>query len=364
MKVLFICDTLASGGAQKLLTDLLEVVNKKIECTVLSLSDKEDKYSKNINAWGIKVISISHEINTIGILKHIKEIILAGNYDLIHANLVHSIYYTAIVNIICKKKMPPLVLTEHSTDDKRRHWAIFKPIEKIVYSQYKEVISISNQTQNNLISWLHPRDIGKFKVIYNGINLDKFYNAKGYSRTNKDFDYQQDDFVLCLVGSFTPQKNHSTIIEVVKKLPSNYKCLFVGEGPLLGEIKEKVSEENLNDRIAFWGYRNDIPEIMHSVDLVLVPSLWEGFGLVAAEAMASRTAIVSSNVQGLSEVVSDCGIQVDPQDVNGFVDAIQKMKETEIREIYINKAVEQVKRFDVKEMANLYLDIYSSIIKR
>ena len=223
MKVLFICDTLASGGAQKLLTDLLEVVYKKIECTVLSLSDKDDKYSKNINSLGIKVISISQEINTIGILKCIKEIILAENYDLIHANLVHSIYYSAIVNIIYRKKIPPLVLTEHSTDDKRRHWAIFKPIEKIVYSQYKKVISISNQTQNNLISWLRPRDVGKFKVIYNGINLDKFYNAKGYSRTNKDFDYQQDDFVMCLVGSFTPQKNHSTIIEVIKKLPPIYK---------------------------------------------------------------------------------------------------------------------------------------------
>src|SRR5699024_9391685 len=106
------------------------------------------------------------------------------------------------------------------------------------------------------------------------------------------------------------------MIEALSKLDDRYKLLLIGEGPLLSQIQEKVKKMKLEKRVLFLGFRKDIPEVMHTVDLIVIPSKWEGFGLIAAEAMACGIPIVASDVMGLSDVVADCGLKCDCNDVN------------------------------------------------
>ena len=107
-----------------------------------------------------------------------------------------------------------------------------------------------------------------------------------------------DKFVIGHVGRFRFQKNHSFIIDIFKevcKKEPNSTLLLVGDGPLEEEIKKKVDDLGLLDKVKFLGARDDVNDLMQAMDIFILPSLYEGFGIVLIEAQAS----------GLKCVISD-----------------------------------------------------------
>lgn len=362
MKILFMCDTLGGGGAQKLITDLIQAMKDEDEIQMVVLSSKSDKYSYILKKNGVKIKFIDVK-GPFVILLRLKKIIIREKFDVIHVNLFHSLYYASILKKILGEKCPPLIMTEHSTDNKRRHKRWMNPIEKWIYDSYKYIISISQETQNQLISWLNPVNKEKFYVIENGIQLSKFINAKAINRKDLFFQYSDRDVLIAMVGSFTPQKNHETMIKAMKKLPSSYKLLLVGEGPLYEKIKCMVDELNLKRRVFFLGFRSDVAEILHSVDILVIPSLWEGFGLIAVEGMASGVPLVSSDVIGLSDIVSDCGLKFKPDREDDIVRCILQLSDPDIYNELQKKGIIRAKLFDIDVMKKRYKDVLKKAIK-
>jgi hypothetical protein len=182
MKILHITNNLGSGGAEKLLSDLLPRLNKckDIECDLLLLTDENNVFDKELIENGIK-INVLHRrkiyspLNIVEIIKFINQ----GNYDIVHSHLFPAQYWIALSRLFIKNKRIKLITTEHSTNNRRREKVYFKPIDKYIYSKYNKIISISEKTQGNLMKWLNVKEkhIDKFTVIHNGIDLTKFRNA-------------------------------------------------------------------------------------------------------------------------------------------------------------------------------------------
>lgn len=362
MRVLFMCDTLGGGGAQKLVTDLILTMKDEDEIQMVVLSSNSDKYSQILKKSGVNVKFIDAK-RPLEILSRLKKIFINEEFDVIHVNLFHSLYYASILKRILGKKCPPLTMTEHSTDNKRRHKSWMKPIEKWIYGSYEYIISISQETQNQLISWLDPVKKEKFCVIENGIQLSKFTNAKAISRETLCSQYSENDVLIAMVGSFTLQKNHETMIKAMKKLPSHYKLILVGEGPLCEKIKGMVAELNLKNRVYFFGFRKDVAEIMHSVDILAIPSLWEGFGLIAVEGMASGVPLVSSDVIGLSDIVSDCGLKFKPEREDEIANCIAQLSNPNIYNELKRKGMKRAQLFDIAEMKTRYKYVLKKAVK-
>jgi glycosyltransferase involved in cell wall biosynthesis len=89
-------------------------------------------------------------------------------------------------------------------------------------------------------------------------------------------------------------------------------------------LKRLSNKLGLEDAVTFTGFRSDIPALMHAFDVFVLPSRWEGFGMVFLEAMAAETPVVGSNTSAIPEVVADgeTGILCEPGNVNAFADAI------------------------------------------
>ena len=175
-------------------------------------------------------------------------------------------------------------------------------------------------------------------------------------------NYSDEDKLLCMIGSFTEQKNHMYMLDVMKELPSNYKLILLGDGKLKDKIVDKINVDNLSERVVMLGFRNNIAPIVKASDLVVIPSKWEGFGLVAAEAMACGKQIVCNDVDGLSEVVGDVGVKVNINNKNEFKDAIIQTIEYGYDQ---QKCIDQASRYDIKNMVKLYIDLYNrSIMER
>ena len=368
MKILFVNNCLACGCVEKLLNDMLPLINKSGNyCELLILFDDDAKYLESLRNNGVKVQIVPKNIYKKG---HFQRILYIMNYiknndfDIVHANEFPLIYYCSIIKIILGKKMAKLVMTEHNTDNRRRHIKLSRPLEKLIYRNYDKVTSISDKVQEVLLDWLRPNDRDKYVVIYNGIAAENFRNSRPYERSDLVPEISGKDKLLCVIGSLNEQKNYFFMLEVMESLPDNYHVLCLGEGPLKQKIINKVQQKGLQKRVHLLGFRKDAARILKTVDVLVIPSLWEGFGLIAVEALASQTPVVVSNVPGLAEVVGDAGIKCSVNNVDEFTRAIKKVtNDNEYARQLAKLGKKQVNKYDVRKMTKDYLKLYKQLLE-
>ena len=365
MRILFLSDLLAYGGASKLIYDLLpRMAQQGNYCELLILTDEHSKYVDDLRKQGVPVNVVPKDVKGHWAkIQYMKKWIKKGNFDVIHANLFPTTYYCSIVKRLLGRKCPPLVMTEHSTDNTRRHKSFLRPLEQFIYKKYDHVISISTKTQENLCKWLRTEGDRRFSIIENGIDVEAFRSAEPLPKKEVCETYKDCDTLLLMVGSFTPQKNHVKLLEALALLPLNYKLLLCGEGPLENEIKGKVRDLGLEDRVIFLGFRKNVARIMHTADILVIPSIWEGFGLIAAEGMACGIPIAASDVPGLSEVVGDAGVKFDPTDTISITNAILNTSEQKISRRITNIGFHRASLFKIENAVKKHISIYDSIIK-
>lgn len=152
----------------------------------------------------------------------------------------------------------------------------------------------------NAAKWLFPHKMNQCKVVYNGILLEDYlFDADNRKNVRTSLGISDDVFVMIHVGRFAKQKNHEFLVSVLenyKKIDSSdWKMIFVGEGPLEDTIKLQVEKMGLMNHILFLGARKDVNQLYSAADMFVFPSLHEGLGIVVVEAQAS----------GLPCVVSD-----------------------------------------------------------
>lgn len=231
----------------------------------------------------------------------------------------------------------------------------YRAYRKFVYSNFKEVISITKGTADNLKKWAGIES----KVIYNGICLDKIihFAAKGISR--QTLNIPEDAFLCVMVARFNEQKDQDTVIRAMKKLPLNFYLLLVGSGERQIVCEKLVEEIEVSERVCFVGY-SQYPSIYISIsDVGILSSHWEGFGISALEYMALGKPTVVTNVDGLKEVVGNAALLFTPHNENELADKIYALYCDRIlynRMKVISKL--HVLNFDVKETARQYLVEY------
>src|SRR5699024_8269918 len=111
-----------------------------------------------------------------------------------------------------------------------------------------------------------------------------------------------ESFLILSVGELNKNKNHETIIRSIAKLSDlNVHYVICGQGPLKNYLRELSIELGIEKRVHLLGYREDIPEICKVSDVFAFPSIREGLGMAALEAMASNLPILTSNVHGIND---------------------------------------------------------------
>lgn len=139
----------------------------------------------------------------------------------------------------------------------------------------------------------------KISIIHNALDTDIYeYSKLGRKCIREEFNISDDDIVVGNIGRFMVQKNHKFIIDVfeqVHKKNSNTYLMLVGNGELENEIRDKVSKKGLQKFVIFTGVRSDIPKILSSMDVLLMPSLYEGMPNTVIEAQATGLPCVISD---------------------------------------------------------------------
>jgi len=360
MKILHVINSLEIGGAEKLIVDLVPCLRSLVnKVDVLLLNGIDTPLKQKLFSDGIHIVSLGIGINIYNPLLSLKLIKYIKNYDIVHVHLFPAQYWVALAKILSFSKVK-LVTTEHSTNNRRRNIFAFIDIDRFIYKQYSKIICISDSVKNNLSTHI-DEESSKIITIPNGVNTASYINAKKVSRykiLGKDINGP----LLVQVASFRKAKDQDTVIRAIAILPKEYHLALVGDGIRKGVCENLAIELGVADRVHFLGIRNDVPEILHTSDLVVMSSHWEGFGLAAVEGMVSGKPTIASNVAGLSEVVEGAGVLFEPGDYKQLSHIIQQlMSETEFYKDVAYKCKERAMQYDIITMVLQYEKIYLSV---
>ncbi len=351
MKILHIINNLGSGGAESMLVNFLKYSKNKADIDLLLIVDDKIVYNLPEN---IKIFTLQPKGKRYSLKKlyRLFKLIRKENYDIVHAHLFPTQYYLALIKIFLPKKIK-LVTTEHNTTNNRRQFFITKIIDYLLYSFYDHIVFISEGVKKQFEKDFNFK---KFKgsVINNGISLENF--KPKISKNEKDI------IKLLMVARFSKQKDHITLLKAFRLLNNKYELSLVGEGEKMGEIINYVEELNLSERVHFLGFQRNIPKIYSEHDIFILSSNWEGFGLVAVEAMASGLPVIASDTEGLNEVVKDAGILFPKKDHIKLAYEIERVAhDNKLYNELTNKGILRSKNYDIKTLVEKTLNLYKHI---
>lgn len=355
------------GGGESHLLDLIRFFDKKqIEPVCLSFTDGE--MITQLKNMGIKchIIETSKAFD-VKIQKRIKQLIKSENIQLVHA---HGSRAASNVIWPAKSMHIPLIYTVHGWSFHDDQSAIIKHLraysEKIICHYSNEIICVSQSNANTGKETFGLKD---YHVVENGINLERFNPSNQFQNLRPEMNFEENDFVVGFIARCTKQKAPIDFlkgVEIAHKQNNKIKGLFVGEGEMDNEVDAYITSHQMETYIHRSSFRTDVPELLHTIDVYCLPSLWEGLSIALLEAMAMEKAIIATPTDGTNEVIhdKDNGIIIPFQNAQALAVAINELAESpDLCRKYGHAARSIVeKRFNAKRVAESVTSLYYNTI--
>lgn len=360
MRVLQIIDSLATGGAEKLLLDSIPLYRQKgIQMDLLVLKDENYPFMQQLEALNcckIYKLGSGSVYNPIHIFKISK---IIRNYPIVHVHLFPAQYWAVLAKIFGAVETK-LVFTEHNTTNRRLEYRILKPIDVWFYKRYSTIVAISKEIETIIIN--HTKLTNNIRIIENGIDVEKYQNAIPYKTSTIYPDYKNGDIILMQVSAFREQKDQMTLMRSMQFLNENVKLVLVGVGSLMEKHKKWAETKSWANRIHFLGQRTDIPNLLKTADVVILSSKYEGLSLASLEGMASGKPFVASDVSGLRNVVKDAGLLFKQGNAEQLASIVENL--TTDQKLYDDVVISSLKRaheYDINKMVDKYIDLYKEL---
>lgn len=353
MKILQVITSLSTGGAEKLISEIAPMLRDKgHQVDVLAFDGADTAFKKVLTDKGIKVYSFGKGCNVYNPLFILRLTKLMKNYDIVHTHNTAPQLFAAIGSVLCSVV---LCTTEHNTSNRRRDWKCYAWIDKWMYSRYKKIICISNQAENNLRKYI-PK-VKNVCTIFNGVDINRFHNAKPLDSLKSTKN------VVVMVAGFRYQKDQDTLIRAFTHLDKDkYELWLVGDGERRPILEKMIYELGLNN-VKLLGIRNDIPNVLQTADIVVMSSHFEGLSLSNIEGMSVNKPFISSNVDGLREVVDGYGLLFPHGDDKALSSIIMKLSDDKAYYQQVAaKCWERAQMFDIQKMVDAYNDVYEGLI--
>ncbi len=200
-----------------------------------------------------------------------------------------------------------------------------------------------------------------------GVDMERFNDSIDDTKITEKYTRNSEKLILT-VCRLEPRKDIPTLIsaaKIISKKDPRVKFVIVGEGISKKGIEKLIKELSLTDKVILVGEVSDeeLPQYYRACDLFVLPTLYEGFGIVFLEAMASGIPIISTNVGAIPEVVGDCGILIPPRCPKILAENILEIiTNDQLRKELIAKGLERAKKYDWTRLILEYEKAYQSVI--
>jgi starch synthase (maltosyl-transferring) len=327
--ILYLITSTNVGGTEKALLELIRYIDRKeftvYVCSVKkpgayaqALADEADGFfSLNLSEGG----GVSAIANFIPAVVRLIQLIRAVSPSILHCLLFRANILGRIAGRIARV---PIIISSIRVIEAQRAKHLVDRLTSPLATHY---LAVSQAARDYTIR--HAKiSPAKIFTIYNGIKTNGEGRKKPVWRTA--LSLHADDVVLGLIGRLHKQKGHIVLLKALPRVLAqavNTHVIFCGEGEEEARLKVAAQDLGIARHVHFIGLIENAYQMLSQIDIVVVPSLWEGMPNVVLEAMAAGRPVVASNIAGLDEVVvaGETGLLFKPGDPHGLADALLKL---------------------------------------
>jgi len=288
--------------------------------------------------------------------------------DLVHTHLVHADIYGFVAAKMARRL--PVVSSRHA-GDRFRLRPRWRRIHQLLWQRLDAGIAISHAIKDFAIA-VEGAPAEKITVIHYGLRAEWQSDTEitaARRRLCNELDLPDEALLLGLVCRLVEEKGVHYALDALRQIKLDFpqaQLVIAGDGEKAAELKRLSAALGIADSVYWLGWRDDVADLMSAFDLLIFPSLWEGFGLVLLEAMAARLPIVASRVSAIPEVVIDgeTGLLFEPRDVSGLVNALTRLLEDRALRKYMGLlgAARLEEHFSIERMVEDTLAVYDAVL--
>lgn len=361
MKICLVITSLGLGGAQKQVCDLAdEYIKLGHEVLLISLTGRiVIQPKKNLDIIELKLTK--KPLSFIKACRLYLKTIKKFYPDVIHSHMVHANIFSRLMRLFVP--VNKLISTAHSNNEGGK-------LRLLAYRFTDKLADLStNVSIDALNCFIENKAMFKNKslVINNGVNLNEFNTNNSKNIKSKLVDglgLKKQDKLILSVGRLSLAKDYPNLLKAFHlflEQRNDYHLIIIGDGELEIELKKLSCELKIDSHVHFLGFRNDISDWLNCVDLYVLSSKWEGFGLVIAEAMACGCLVVSTDCGGTAEVMEHKEYLVPVNNHPQLYQAIEKALslDDEIKNQLIIKAKKKIQEnFSIDRIAKQWISLY------
>jgi glycosyltransferase involved in cell wall biosynthesis len=308
----------------------------KYHFTIITAAEPEAKLIlEDLRQYHVELVEISGGKRELKIIREVMKRLRHGSFHLVHSQGFTAGVLSVLGNCISRT---PHIMTSHDVFRKGQFISVAGYFKKVIlqwlFMRIDVIQSVSHDAQDNLVQFLpalgkHGR---KLTVIPNGIQLRvrSGQQDSGKLSLHATFELDRDLFIFGFLGRFMEQKGFIYIIQAVAELAQDsdfsgqFRLLAVNDGAFIREYKELIRQEGLSAHFLFHRFVPDVADILSELNVLVMPSLWEAYPLLPAEAMALGCPVISSDCIGLREATRETpAIVVKAGDAHALADAMR-----------------------------------------
>lgn len=366
MKVLHLISGGETGGSKNHLLSLLEKMNK--EDILLGVFQEGTLYNE-AKAKGISTVLFGQTSRyDFSIINRIKKVIKEDHIELVHTHGPRANLYTYLVRKLVSFKWITTIHSDPTKDFIKGgiKGKLFTAINMTVIKKIDHFFAVSDRFKKMIIDFGIPAE--KITSIYNGISFDIPLTSH---LTREQLKLQEDDFVVTMVARLHPIKGHTVVFDAIKKLSmkhDNVKLLLIGDGPIRQELEEEAKRKGIEGNVRFLGFQTDVHSYLSISDVKLLASYSESFPLVILEAARAHVPVISTDVGGVKDLISDpsLGWIVPIKDANAIVKAIEnamKLKADEqLKEIGDHLYKKASENYSIDQLVDNTISTYKTLL--
>jgi len=361
-KILLLVTGLTSGGAERVVVNLADYFAARGHSVTLAFMTDNDKMFFLPKNKKVEVVDLGIKKNPISLLLGLKKLIRlvkVKKADIVHSHMFHANILACAARLFTP--MNRLISSSHSTNEggalRMLVYRLTDSIPDLRTNVSQEAVDICIETK--------ATKKGRMIPIRNGIDTDYFkFSQAARNRVREDLNLDDESKLIVAAGRLTEAKGFPILIRAFKAILATNKDVrlaIAGVGPLENELKSLVIELQIEEHVRFLGAYNEMPALMSATDVFVLSSLWEGFGLVVAEAMSCERVVVATDSGGVKEVLGDCGFLIPQPQIDLLTANIQQaldLDEEEKSELGKRARSRIISSFSLEKNAEAYFNLY------
>jgi glycosyltransferase involved in cell wall biosynthesis len=361
MKILHVITTIERGGAENQLNLLANLQSSQGHIVkVAYLKGKED-LAESLNLGNVSLLRILAGRHFFMQIIKLRLYLGKNKFDVIHAHLPQA----EMVVRFSSRNESKVVITRHFGGQfhPKMPVQISSLLGRVASKKADFVIAISESVKRILIESKETYNPDLIKVIYYGFSAEEFFkNSKGTQFNFKETN--TDVYSIGCISRLSTEKNLETLLNAfheLRKINSKTHLYIAGEGVQKKALMELTLKLEIEKDVTFLGKISNVASFLQNVDLLVLSSKFEGFGMVLLEAMATQTKIVAALNSGIEEVVGHNGAGVFFE-TTSFEDLSSKIFLSSINKesAYVREQNKQLQKFSAEKMLEQMEEIYKS----